>query len=160
MSFILDAHIASFITAPEVSMALASRDADHVPSLFKAAGCRVNAERTRVTLFVDQQLAASVVRDLRAGGPVAVVFSVPATHRTLQIKGERAEVGPVTPADREFARTHADVVVAHIAALGYTEEALRCYFHYAPEQLVAVSFAPTAAFEQTPGPGAGNRLSR
>jgi hypothetical protein len=54
MSFVLDAHIASFITAPEVSMALASRDADNVPSLFKAAGCRVNAERTRVTLFVDQ----------------------------------------------------------------------------------------------------------
>ncbi len=160
MSLILDERIAGFIVGPDISMALASRDAQHVPSLFKASGCRVNAERTRVTVFVDQHFGASLVRDLRAGGPVAAVFSVPATHRTLQLKGERAEVGSVTPADREYVRAHVDAIVAHIAALGYAEAALRCYFHYAPEQLVAVSFTPTAAFEQTPGPGAGNRLAR
>jgi len=160
MSLILDERIASFIAGPDISMALASRNAHNVPSLFKAAGCRVNANRTRVTLFVDQQYGAAVVRDLRAGGPLAAVFSVPATHRTLQLKGERAEVSQVTPADREYVRTHIDAIVAHIEALGYTDEALRCYFHYAPEQLVAVSFMPTAVFEQTPGPGAGNRLQR
>jgi hypothetical protein len=160
MSLILDERIASFITGPDVSMAVASRDAQLMPSLFKVCGCRVNGERTRVTLYVDQNYAAGVVRDLRAGGPVAAVFSVPATHRTLQLKGERADVAAVTPADREYVRAHFESIVAHIAALGYPEDALRCYFHYAPEQLVAVSFAPQAAFEQTPGPGAGNRLAR
>lgn len=160
MSLTLDARVASFITGPDVSMALASRDADNVPSLFKAAGCRVNAERTRVTLFVDQLLGARVVRDLRGGGPIAVVFSVPATHRTLQLKGERAELTAVTPADREYVRLHGEAITAHVTALGYVEEGVRCYFHYAPEQLIAVSFAPSAVFEQTPGPGAGSRLQR
>ena len=160
MSLVLDERTASFIAGPTASMAVASRDGGNVPSLFKLVACRDNAERSRVTLFVDQQVAAQVVRDLRAGGPIAAVFSEPATHRTLQLKGERAEVGPVTPADREHARNHFEGIVAHIAALDYREEGVRCYFHYAPEQLVAISFAPVAAFEQTPGPGAGNRLQR
>jgi hypothetical protein len=45
-------------------------------------------------------------------------------------------------------------------ALDNPEDAVKCYFHFAPEQLVAISFVPTAAFEQTPGPGAGARLQR
>lgn len=160
MSYTLDESNAAFIAGPSASMALASRDAHNVPSLFKVAACRVSSDRRRVTLFVDQQIAAAVVRDLRAGHPIAAVFSEPATHRTIQLKGERAEVGPVTPADREYAREHFESIVAHIAALDYPEAALKCYYHFSPEQLVAISFAPTAAFEQTPGPSAGARLQR
>lgn len=157
---VLDAVTAAFIAGPTASIALASRDARNRPTLFKAVACRVSPDRTRVTLYVDQQLAHGVVRAIRDGAPVAAVFSEPATHRTLQLKAERAEVGPVAPADREYAREHLAHVVAHIAALDYDEDGLRCYFHFAPEQLVAVSFVPTAAFEQTPGPGAGASLSR
>jgi hypothetical protein len=109
---------------------------------------------------VDQQLAADVVRDLRAGHPVAAVFSEPATHRTLQVKGLRAEVGAVTPADREHVRQHLEVTIAHLVPLGYEEAGIRTYFAHQPEQLVAVSFVPVAAFEQTPGPGAGRPLGR
>lgn len=160
MSYTLDDTNAAFIAGPAVSIAVAARDASNVPSLFKAVACRVSDDRRRVTVYVDQQLAAAVVRDLRAGSPIAAVFSEPATHRTIQLKGERADVGPVTPADREYARERFDNIVAHIAALDYAENAVKCYFHYAPEQLVAIVFAPTAAFEQTPGPGAGARLTR
>jgi hypothetical protein len=160
MSDALDENNAAFIAGPTASIAVASRDAHNVPSLFKAAACRVSTDRKRVTLYVDQQLAAAVVRDLRAGSPIAAVFSEPATHRTIQLKGERADIGPVTPVDREYAREHFEHIVAHIVALDYPQGGVECYFHFAPEHLVAISFAPTAAFEQTPGPGAGARLQR
>lgn len=160
MDYVLDAKIAAFVAGPTASIAVAARAADNRPSLFKAIACRVGADGRRVTLYVDQQLAAAVIRDLRAGSPIAAVFSEPATHRTIQLKGERADIGPVTPADREYAREQFDSIVAHIAALDYPEAAVRCIFHFAPEQLVAVSFTPTAAFEQTPGPDAGARLQR
>ena len=160
MSYILDEKDAASISGPSVSIAVASRDAANVPSLFKVSGCRVSNDRKRVTLYVDQQLAAAVVRDLRAGSPIAAVFSVPATHLTIQLKGERADIGPVTPADREYAREYFDNIVAHIAALDYPEDGVKCYYHFAPEQLVAISFIPTEAFEQTPGPGAGAKLQR
>ena len=157
MGFTLDEHNAAFI-AGTVTLAVASRDATMMPSLFKAVACRVGADRRRVTVYLDQQLAADVVRDLRAGHPVAAVFSEPATHRTLQVKAPRAEVSSVTPADREYARQHLEATVSHVVALGYDEAGIRCYFAHQPEQLVTVSFMPTAAFEQTPGPGAGRPL--
>jgi hypothetical protein len=157
---VLDAEHARFIAEVAVSTALSSRDATNRPSIAKAAACRVAADRMRITLLVDQQLAADVVRDLRAGHPVAAVFSEPATHRTLQVKALRAEVIAVTPADREQARQHLEVTITHLVALGYEEAGIRTYFAHQPEQLVAVTFVPTAAFEQTPGPGAGRPLGK
>jgi hypothetical protein len=155
---VLDAAHARFIVEPAMSYALSARDAGNRPSIAKAAACRISADRQRLTLLVDQQIAADVVRDLRAGSPVAAVFSEPATHRTLQVKGLRAELAGVTPADREFARQHLEATVAHLVPLGYEEAGIRTYFAHQPEQLVAVSFVPVAAFEQTPGPGAGRPL--
>jgi hypothetical protein len=156
----LDEATAAFIVAPTASIAVATRDARNRPSLFKAVACRVDPSRTRVTLYVDQQAGHAVVRALRSGSPVAAVFSEPATHRTLQLKGERADVSAVPPADREYARQHFESIVEHIAALDYSAAGVRCYFHYTPEQLVAITFTPTAAFEQTPGPEAGVPLPR
>lgn len=158
MSLVLEERVAAFISAPAVSIAVASRDAEHQACLFKAVACRVSAARDGVTLLVDQQLASEVVRCLRAGMPIAAVFSEPATHRTLQLKGDRAEVAPATRQDIELAREHGRAIVEHIASLDYPYDAVRCYFHYSPENLVAVHFVPTAAFEQTPGPSAGTAL--
>lgn len=155
---LLDEATAAFIAGPTASIAIASRDDTNHASLFKAVACRVSADRRRVTLYVDQQLAHAVVAQLRAGFPVAAVFSEPATHRTIQLKGERAELGPVAPADREHARVHFEALVEHLVALDYPEDGVRCYFHYTPEQLIAIAFEPGTAFEQTPGAGAGNPL--
>jgi hypothetical protein len=160
MSYTLDEAVAAFISGPTAAIAVASRDAHNVPSLFRAAACRVSKDRALVTLFVDQQAGAAVVRDLRAGHPVAAVFSEPATHRTIQLKGGHAEVGPVMPADREYARMRYEEIVAHIVGLGLSDAGTRCFFHFAPVHLVGISFQPTAAFEQTPGPRAGARLGR
>lgn len=155
---LLDEATAAFIAGPTASLAIASRDARNRPSLVKAVACRVSADRRRVTLYLDQQLGQGVVQAVREGFPVAAVFSEPATHRTLQLKAERGEVGTVSPAEREQARQHFIGIVEHISALDYPEDGVRCYFHYTPEQLVAVSFTPTEAYEQTPGPRAGAPL--
>jgi hypothetical protein len=157
---VLNETMAAFIAGSATSIAVASRGADLWPSLSKAVACRVAPDRTRITLYVDARLARDVLRALRDGFAVAAVFSEPATHRTLQIKGARAEVGAIEPGDAEFARCRFDAIVAHIAALDYPEDGLRCYFHYEPGELVAVTFSPTEVFEQTPGPAAGTRLER
>ena len=67
-------------------------------------------------------------------------------------------MSPATPTDIELAREHGIAIVEHIASLDYPRDAVQCYFHHSPENLVAVQFAPTAAFEQTPGPSAGTAL--
>ncbi len=87
------------------------------------------------------------------------MFSLPGTHRTVQIKGTRAATTPATPTQQVRARMHVDAIIERLVALGYAEAALRVFFSHDPETLLAVRFAPTAVFAQTPGPRAGERIA-
>jgi hypothetical protein len=154
----LDADTAKFV-AGVTSMSIATRDAQLLPAVGKALGCIVGADRRALTVMIDGGQSARIAADLAAGSPVAVVFSLPATHRTVQIKGLRAMVAPASPTQQVRARLHVDAIVEHLVPLGYAEPALRALFSYAPESLLAVRFAPTAVYAQTPGPRAGERIA-
>lgn len=154
----LDEDTAEFVTGV-MSISVAARDAQLRPSVGKALGCTVSADRRWVTVMIDSRRSAQLAADIAAGSPVAVVFSLPATHRTVQIKGERGTLAPATPTQRVRARMHFDAIVEHLAALGYAEPALRALFSYEPDALLGLRFAPTAVFAQTPGPRAGERIA-
>jgi hypothetical protein len=154
----LDEPTAGFITGV-MSISIATRDAQLLPSVGKALGCTVSADRRWVTVMIDAQRSAQVVADITAGSPVAVVFSLPATHRTVQIKGERGALAAASPTQQVRARMHFDAIVEHLAGLGYAEPALRAMFSYDPQALLSLHFAPTAVFAQTPGPRAGERIA-
>lgn len=154
----LDEATAEFITGV-TSMSIATRDARRLPAVSKAVGCLVSADRRLLTVMIDGEQSARIAADVAAGSPVAVVFSLPATHRTVQIKGLQAALAPATPTQRVRARLHADAIVEHLVPLGYDEAALRAFFSFSPDRLLAVRFAPTAVFAQTPGPRAGERIA-
>lgn len=155
---VLDAEHAAFVAGDAISSAVAGRDASNQPSLAKALAIRVRADRRTVEVFVDGERAVGLLRDLRAGSPVAVVCSEPVSHRTIQIKGERVTIEGLAPGDATFVSGKVEAVVAHIAQLGFPPTGLRAYFSYTPAQLAKFVFAATAAFVQTPGPGAGARI--
>ncbi len=154
----LDEATAEFITGV-TSMSIATRDAQRMPAVSKAVGCLVSGDRRRVTVLIDAAQSAQVAADIAAGSPVAVVFSLPATHRTVQIKGECASVAPASPSQQVRARLHVEAIVEHLLPLGHEEQGLRAYFGFDPQGLLAVRFAPTAVFAQTPGPRAGERIA-
>jgi hypothetical protein len=156
--FILDAEQAGFIGGP-VSINVASSDANLVPSVARAFGCRLTPDRGRVTLFLSGMRSPALLRDLRAGGAVAAVFSRPSTHRTLQLKGRDAVVGRLEQDDRERMLAYGDQFRAEILGLGYSERFVEGLVAAVTDEAVAVCFAPMAAFEQTPGPAAGQRLA-
>lgn len=153
----LDDSQSAFINGP-VSISVASRDSNLVPSLARAYGCRLNGGRREVTIFLPIARSTTVVGDLRAGAPVSVVFSRPSTHRTLQLKAPRAQVAPLAMGDREILLSYAECFGGEIRSLGYPETFVRAMVAPAAEDAVAVTFSPEAVFEQTPGPGAGRRL--
>ena len=154
----LDAATAEFITGV-TSMSVATRDARLLPAVGKALGCILSADRRVLTVLIDGSQSARVAADIAAGSPVAVVFSLPATHRTVQIKGARAVASAATPTQRVRARMHVEAIIEHLLPLGYGDAALRAFFSHDPEALLAVRFAPTAVFAQTPGPRAGERIA-
>jgi hypothetical protein len=153
----LDAANAEFIRCG-VMVSVASRDTGHVASLSRALGCRVAPDRRRMTAFLPASQCETLLRDLRETGTIAVVFTQPSTHRTIQLKGTDATLGPLEPGDTALIDANIDALVKDVAPLGYSEIFVRTLLAYEPEDLVEVTFTPTSAFAQTPGPQAGKRL--
>jgi hypothetical protein len=149
---------AAALLARRVSITAASRDAQLRPHLMRALGCRLAPDRRTVTLLLPLRPAAPVLADLRANGRIAVVISEPTTNRTLQLKGDDAQVLPADAADHALAAEHLEHFIAEIGELGFpavVAQTLLC-----PDGgLAAVRFTVREAYEQTPGPRAGARLA-
>lgn len=154
---LLDEDGAAFVQGG-VSIVAASRDAALVPSIGRAVGCRVAADRRRVTVFVAASQAPQLVADLRACGRIAVVFSRPSTHRTLQLKGDDAVVRPLVRGETAIPERYVGGFAEDIGKLGHTEAQARTLVAAVDGDLLAIDFTPSAAFEQTPGPNAGAPL--
>jgi hypothetical protein len=154
---LLDEAHAAFIQSG-VSVAAASRNAHNVPTLARAIACRVASDRRRVTIFLPRLQSSALLADVAANRFIAVVFSQPSTHRTIQLKSVDAVLTPLAPGDAERIAEHAELVIADIKRLGFGDALLRAFFGYTDAEISAIAFTPSAAFTQTPGPGAGARL--
>lgn len=154
---LLDAEHTAFIAGP-VSINVAACGADGFPALARAVGCMVSEDACSVTIMLSAKAGADAVAGIRRSGLVAVVFSEPPTHRTVQLKGRNAQVFPPEPGDAALAARYREGFTAVLASLGYAEGLVRAFLACPPEDLVRISFEPDAAFSQTPGPKAGEAL--
>jgi hypothetical protein len=154
---LLDAKQAEFLRGP-VAINAASHDGARLPSITRAYGCRVSADRREVVIFLSRRRSREILSDLAAGSPIAVVFSRPKTHETLQIKGIRGRIQELQAGDREIMLACGAAFTAEIMALGHSEGFSRALMAPANDDAVGVAFTPSALFEQTPGPHAGMRL--
>jgi hypothetical protein len=137
---------------------VATRNADCIPDVVRGCGCRVSRDRRRITVLVEPSRAGTLLGDIAANGMIAVVFSQPSTHRTIQLKGSDARVVKVTATDRAVAARHLRDWSEDLCRIGYTPEFANAVRGAAP-RLAAITFTPSAAFQQTPGPGAGQPIA-
>lgn len=145
------------LIARRVSIIVGTRDAALRPHVMRAAGCRLSDDRRRLLLLMPAASGAEVLADLRANRRIAVVFSEPTTHRTLQVKGVDAEVAECTPDERELAVPYRARFADEIAQLGFGP-AVAATLLGGDEPLASIRFTIAEAYEQTPGPAAGARL--
>ncbi|WP_097461522.1 hypothetical protein [Mangrovitalea sediminis] len=140
-----------------LSISLASRDIRHVPSLTRCLACRVLDDAT-VVLFLLREQALDLLRDLQKCRRLAVVFSRPLTHQTIQIKGELVEVRPCEAEEHPLIERQLTRIREELVGMGFPDTMLRTFFQVVWENVDAVRFLPDAVFEQTPGPRAGHRM--
>lgn len=153
---LLDEATADFIRQ-RTSISVAVRDAANRPDIARASGCRASSDRRRLTVFLCPEHAAQVLECLRDNGTIAVAVTRPSSHQTLQFKGRVVEISAATADDRAFMAAYRESFVEEIAPLGYRAEFARAVIPYG-DDCVAVTFEPTALFDQTPGPKAGAML--
>lgn len=156
---IIDTAHAAFLQRG-VGMSIAACNGDSIPTIVRASGCRVSDDRRRVTVFVSAIQAAPVIACIRANGNIAVVFSEPSTHRTVQLKGKDASIGELQDGDLQRIADYRTAFVAQLKPLGYDETLIRTLFAYPSTDIVTLTFTPSEAFSQTPGPRAGEPLRR
>lgn len=152
----IDDELAGFIQGA-ASIIAATRNAEHRPALVRAQGCRVDPSGGRLAVLVVACQAVELLEDIRDNRRVAVVFTRPSTHRSVQVKGEDARILAASAQDLALAARYRDAMVAELALIGVPEARVRALLA-AVGELVAIEFSPSSAFVQTPGPDAGRAL--
>ncbi len=154
----LDADTAQFIQR-RVSIYAAGRDARNIPVSARAYGCKVSADRRTLTVFVMRPQATQLLENVERNQQLAVVFSRPTTHKTVQFKGNDACIVALAPEDIQLVAEWVGSFVVELAQLGFTAPFVHAAFAVPPDEVVAITFTPSDGFAQTPGPGAGARLA-
>lgn len=134
---------------------ISSRSAAMAPSICWGMGCHVHEDACSVTVWVLRAQAASVLADLADNGLISVVFAVPVSSVSLQVKGRDARQRAASAADAAILHRYIDNIVHEIGLVHVREALIRTVFEQELDALVALEFTAAQVFEQTPGPGAG-----
>ncbi len=141
-----------------VSAIVCSRDLAHRPSVMRAVGSAITADGATVTVYLARSQSRQLLADIASTGRVSVMFSEPSSHRTVQVKATRARLRDAGQPDIPVLNRYLAAMTQAIGAVGLPPAYAAAMLAYDLDDLVAVSFAPEAAFDQTPGPKAGAHL--
>jgi hypothetical protein len=152
---LLDQGLCAFVGGG-VSIGIGARDDRRRPHTVRAIGAR--RDGARIVLFVPRRQGRRVLEDVAANGRIAVVFSQPSTHRTVQLKGRDARIVPLEPGDRALALAYRDALSADLQRIGYPPTLAIALLEGLDEGADAVVFTPDEGYDATPGPRAGAPL--
>jgi hypothetical protein len=124
-------------------------------------GCRVLAavvapDHTHLTAFLPEPAAAPILENLAANPQAAFCFGRPTDDVTCQLKGRFVAARPATDAERTVIEAQQALLGQQMAMIAIPEVAFAGWPSW---PAVAITIRVEAVFDQTPGPGAGARLS-
>lgn len=140
-----------------VSVIVAVCSPGEAPLAGLGCGCRILSDR-RMRLLLPRPGNEILLAKLEGGARIAVTFSQPITHRSIQVKGSQAVVTTADEEDRREAVRQSQGVRRELIEVDYPPAFAEAYCQVKPEIIVGVDITLDAAFVQTPGPGAGAEL--
>ncbi|WP_114968486.1 hypothetical protein [Rhodoferax ferrireducens] len=141
-----------------VSTIVSSCDAALHPSVMRAVGSAITPDGLSISVYLSRRQSRQLLQDVAASGHIAVVFSQPFSHRTLQVKATSARTRSALPADQPVLQRYLLAMQEEVSRVGFDPAFTRAMLAYQFDDLVVISFEPTQAFDQTPGPKAGAAL--
>lgn len=138
-----------------ISISLATRDARLAPSGARVWAAALDDDRVHLTAYVLAAAAPRVLADLEDNGQAALSFARPADHRTIQVKGTFVESRPAADAERAEVDRQVGGFLRELEGIGIPR-AMFANYQWWPA--VAIRLRTFELFNQTPGPGAGERL--
>jgi len=140
-----------------VDVYVATRNAHNVPESMLAMGLRAHADRSGVTVYLPEKLAGLTLQNLHENGEVAVTLCRPSDLVGMQLKGIASGTRPSNETDRQHQLEFRAAMVEQFAFVGVPRSATR-RLHWWPS--IAVDVTVRDVYLQTPGPRAGESVSR
>jgi hypothetical protein len=112
-------------------------------------------DETTVEVFLDAARAETTLANLEANGRIAVTVAHPVSVRSVQLKGRFREAGPPEAGDNEYVQQRREDLVTSTSLIGDPPDVIRAIWL---EEVIRLSFTAEQAFDQTPGPNAGQPL--
>ena len=141
-----------------VSVIVSACGLDLRPSVMRAMGSAVDADGLTVTVYLSRSQSRELLQDIASTGRLAVVFTQPHSHRAVQLKSGNARIRSADASDAPALARYVASMEEELALIGFGAHYTRTLFSQPLEDMVAVSFEPDEAFDQTPGPKAGAPL--
>lgn len=141
-----------------VSVVVAASTADGLPIAGRGKACRIMPDGM-IRIFLPEPGNAVLLAAFFAGSPIAVTFSAPRNHRSIQVKGFSVRPVALDDGDLDEVARQVRAFEGELVFVNYPPRFSAAYTAYRPEEMVAIEFSPRDAFVQTPGPGAGEVLS-
>ena len=138
------------------SLIVGTVDADGLPDATRGWGARVQGGGDQIRLLVPAN-AATALRNLKSTHRIALTATDFITMRSVQCKGVASAVEFPTPDDRTRFHEFCEGCVATLHSMDGTPEEL--IWRFMPSGVVACVVTVAELFDQTPGPGAGARLT-
>ncbi|MEW5919277.1 MAG: pyridoxamine 5'-phosphate oxidase family protein, partial [Gemmatimonadota bacterium] len=116
VAFISD-ELAQFLESG-LSIVVATRDGDLQPDGASAWAARVHDDRTHLTVYLYEEAAARMLRNLNAYPQIALDFDRPTTHRACQVKGVYLSARPAEAAERALVDQQVGAFAADLDEIG------------------------------------------
>ncbi|MDS9469301.1 hypothetical protein RGQ15_17195 [Paracoccus sp. MBLB3053] len=141
-----------------ISVILGSVDRNARPVAAIGLACRV-LDGGVLRVIARAPAITPILASVAAGSGIAVTFSRPVTHRSIQFKSDRARIVPAEDADWLAVEHQTAIFRQELLEVGH-DEAFADYIVMCSVNEVAVfELTPDHGFVQTPGPGAGAALA-
>ena len=112
----------------------------------------------QLKIFLREPANVPLLAALAGGSAIALTFSEPRTHRSIQVKADRAKQVELEADDLALIARQVAIFESELVFVNYTPRFAAYYCAYRDEEVVALELSPRNAFVQTPGPGAGEQL--
>ena len=138
-----------------LSITVATRDGELQPDGAVAWAARVHDDRDRLTVFLYEEAAREMLRNLKSYPQIAIDFDRPTSHRACQVKGRYLGSRRARATERSEVERQVESFASDLEAIGIPR-AMTAGWKTWP--CTALELRVTELFEQTPGPGAGAPL--
>jgi hypothetical protein len=150
----ISSELAEFLESG-LSVILATRDSELQPDGAAAYAVRVHDDGTRLSVYLHEEAADRMLRNLKAHPEIAIDLDLPTSHRACQVKGVYVSSRAAREPERALIDRQVEGFAADLEEIGIPR-AMTAGWQAWPCAVLEVRV--TELYEQTPGPGAGEPL--